>query len=216
MTTLLDWGFVLKKTLTLTILVDPFLTAPLFVLATAGMSLQARVRFARVLSVAVAVGLLGGGLLGLHVLSFMGVTLASIQLAGGVITFGVALAMVVAKEDAVKGVDAHGSSAVQASLVPLAMPFLVGPAALAYVMATSQIERATDLVHIVVSPLIAALVTWVVLEVAARTGQRFSRQALELMERLAGFLLAAIAVEMMAAGLRAMFPAVLGAAPLPS
>lgn len=216
MSTLLDWGFVLKKTLTLTILVDPFLTAPLFVLATAGMSLQARVRFARVLSVAVAVGLLGGGLLGLHVLSFMGVTLASIQLAGGVITFGVALAMVVAKEDAVKGVDAHGGSAVQASLVPLAMPFLVGPAALAYVMATSQIERATDLVHIVVSPLIAALITWVVLEVAARTGQRFSRQALELMERLAGFLLAAIAVEMMAAGLRAMFPAVLGAAPLPA
>ena len=50
------------------------------------------------------------------------------------------------------------------------------------------------------------------LEVAARTGQLFSRQALELMERVAGFLLAAIAVEMMAAGLRAMFPALLGAA----
>jgi multiple antibiotic resistance protein len=203
---MLDLGFFLKKTLTLTILVDPFLTAPLFVLATAQMSPAARVRFARALSVAVAVGLLCGGLLGLHVLSFMGVTLGSIQLAGGVITFGVALAMVVAKEDAIKGVDAHSGSRVQASLVPLAMPLLVGPAALAYVMATSQVEQAWDLVHIVVSPLIAALVTWVVLEVAARTGQLFSRDALELLERVAGFLLAAIAVEMMAAGLRALFP----------
>ena len=203
---MLDLGFFLKKTLTLTILVDPFLTAPLFVLATAQMGMAARVRFARLLSVAVAVGLLGGGLLGLHILSLMGVTLGAIQLAGGVITFGVALAMVVAKEDAIKGVDAHRGSAVQASLVPLAMPLLVGPAALAYVMATSQIDQAWDLVHIVVSPLVAALVTWVVLEVAARTGQRFSRDALELLERVAGFLLAAIAVEMMAAGLRALFP----------
>ena len=207
---MLDLGFFLKKTLTLTILVDPFLTAPLFVLATAQMNPAARVRFARVLSVAVAVGLLGGGLLGLHVLSFMGVTLGSIQLAGGVITFGVALAMVVAKEDAIKGVDAHSGSRVQASLVPLAMPLLVGPAALAYVMATSQVDQVWDLVHIVVSPLIAALVTWVVLEVAARTGQLFSRDALELLERVAGFLLAAIAVEMMAAGLRALFPNLLG------
>lgn len=216
MSALIDWGFFLKKTLTLTILVDPFLTAPLFVLATTGMTVQARVRFARVLSAAVAIGLLGGGLLGLHVLSFMGVTLASIQFAGGVITFGMALAMVVAKEDAVKGVGAHSGSAVQASLVPMAMPLLVGPAALAYVMATSPFEQVGDLVHIVVSPLVAAVVTWVVLEVAARTGQLFSRQALELMERLAGFLLAAIAVEMMAAGLRALFPSLLGVAPAPA
>ena len=114
--------------------------------------------------------------------------------------------MVVAKEDAIKGVDAHRGSAVQAGLVPLAMPLLVGPAALAYVMATSQVDHVWDLVHIVVSPLVAAGVTWAVLEAAARTGQRFSRDALELLERVAGFLLAAIAVEMMAAGLRALFP----------
>ena len=208
---MLDLGFFLKKTLTLTVLVDPFMTAPLFVLATMNMSTPERVRFARVLAVAVVVGLLGGGLLGLHVLSFMGVTLGSIQLAGGVITFVVAMAMVVAKEEAIKGVDASNRSSFRASLVPMAFPLLVGPAALAYVMATSRLDGPADLIHIVGSPLIAATVTWVVMEVAARTGQLFSKDALEVMERVAGFLLAAIAVEMMAAGLRGLFPGLLPA-----
>jgi len=88
----------------------------------------------------------------------------------------------------------------------LGIPLLVGPAALSYVMATSHVEQAWDLVHIVVAPLVVALVSWGVLEVAARTQKLFSVQAMSVVERVVGFLLAAVAVEMMASGIRALFP----------
>lgn len=207
----MDIGFILKKTLTLTTLVDPFLAAPLFLAATAHMAQAAKRRFARMLALTVGVGLLGGGLVGLHVLSFMGVSLAAMQVAGGVITFAVAMAMVVAKEQALKLSPGESSAAsTTASLVPLGIPLLVGPAALSYVMATSSVHQASDLVGVVVPPLVAAAVTWAALESAARTQKLFSAGTLNVVERIGGFLLAAIAVEMIAAGARGLFPTLLG------
>lgn len=207
----MDFGFLLKKTLTLTALVDPFLAAPLFLAATAQLTRAAKIAFARMLAITVGVGLLAGGLVGLHVLSFMGVSLGAMQLAGGVIAFAVAMAMVVAKEQALKltAGEEHAASTSAVSIVPLGIPLLVGPASLSYVMATSSVKHATDLVHIVLAPLFVALLTWVVLEVAARTQKMFSPGALNVMERLAGFLLAAIAVEMMVSALKTLFPGVL-------
>lgn len=203
----MDLGFILKKTLTLTALVDPFLAAPLFLAATAQMAQQAKLRFARMLALTVFVGLLAGGLVGLHVLSFMGVSLAAMQVAGGVITFAVAMAMVVAKEQAIKLSPGESTAAASnVSLVPLGIPLLVGPAALSYVMATSTITKPTDLVGVVAPPVIAALVTWGALESAARTQRLFSTSTLNVVERLGGFLLAAISVEMVAAGVRGLFP----------
>lgn len=203
----MDFALLIKKTLTLTALVDPFLAAPLFMAATATLGRSAKIAFARQLAVVVAVGLLAGGLLGLHVLSYMGVSLPAMQLAGGLIAFAVAMAMVVAKEHAVKLTSGETQDAsMQASLVPLGIPLLVGPASLSYVMATSHVTHAWDLVHIVGAPLVVAVVTWLVLEGAARTEKLFSPKTLNVLERLGGFLLAAIAVEMMAAGMRGLFP----------
>lgn len=203
----MDIALLLKKTLTLLALVDPFLAAPLFMAATASLSRAAKIAFARQLGLTVGAGLLIGGLAGMHVLSFMGVTLPAMKLAGGVIAFAVAMAMVVAKEHAVKLTPGESQAAsLQASLVPLGIPLLVGPASLSYVMATSHVSEPMDLVHIVVAPLVVAVVTWVVLEVTARTDKLFSEKTLNVVERIGGFLLAAIAVEMMASGLRGLFP----------
>ena len=207
----MDFGFTLKKILTLSALVDPFLAAPLFLAATSHMAQEAKRRFARMLALTVGVGLLAGGLVGLHVLSFMGVSLAAMQVAGGVITFAVAMAMVVAKEQAIKlSPGETDAAATTVSLVPLGIPLLVGPAALSYVMATSSISKPADLVGVVVPPVVVALLTWVVLETAARTQKLFSASTLNVVERIGGFLLAAIAVEMVAAGVRGMLPTLQG------
>lgn len=207
----MEFGFLVKKIVTLIALVDPFLAAPLFMAATRSLTRQAQVQFARVLGVTVAVGLLFGGLVGMHVLKLMGVTLAAMQVAGGVIALIVALAMVLAKEEGIKAnvpeQEQPKDSNVKLSLVPLGIPLLVGPAALAYVMATSHISQPTDVVHVVVPPILVGLLTWVVLGTAAKTQRLFSAGAISVLERVGGFLLAAIAVEMMGTGLRGMFPA---------
>lgn len=204
----MDFGFTIKKLFTLIALVDPFLVAPLFLSATRGMTRDVQVKFARSLGITVAVGLLFGGLVGMHLLSLLGVSLGAMQLAGGLIALVVAMAMVLAKEQDIK-VNVPEAPPRAVSLVPLGIPLLVGPAALAYVMATSQINKPLDLVSVVVPPVLVGVLTWVVLGAAAKTQKLFSDSTISILERVGGFLLAAIAVEMMAGGLRALFPAML-------
>jgi multiple antibiotic resistance protein len=203
----MDVAFLFKKLLTLTALVDPFLAVPLFLAATGSMTSAARARFAQQLGLTVGLGLLGGGLIGMHVLSIMGVSLAAMQFAGGTIAMLVALAMVLAKEETVKmSADEKTSAETAASLVPLGIPLLVGPAALSYVMATSSFSQGWDIVNIVLPPVFVGLLTWVVFAMAGRTQKLFSHNALSVIERVTGFLLAALAVEMMANGLKGLFP----------
>jgi multiple antibiotic resistance protein len=129
------------------------------------------------------------------------------QFAGGTIAMLVALAMVLAKEETVKMSAGEKTSAeTEASLVPLGIPLLVGPAALSYVRATSSFTQAWDVVNIVLPPVLVGLLTWGVFAMASRTQKLFSHNALSVLERVTGFLLAAIAVEMMATGLKGMFP----------
>lgn len=202
-----DIGLTMKKTLTLMALVDPLLAIPLFVAATRHYDMLFRYRYSRQLGVTVAVSLLAGGLFGLHFLNFMGVSLAAIQIGGGAIMFVMALAMVIAKNASVKYTqDESDDAASGPSIVPLGIPLLAGPAALSYVMATSRITGARDLLPILFPPVAVGVLTWLCFRIASRGGGRLPVSMLKVIERLAGFLLTAVAVEMMAGGLKAMFP----------
>jgi len=203
----MDIVFTLKKTLTLLALVDPLLAIPLFISATSGLDIERKHQFSRQLGLTVALALLAGGLFGLHFLSFMGVSLAAIQVGGGAIVFVVAVAMVVAKEETVKYTAAESAQAASGpSIVPLGVPLLAGPAALSYVMATSRIEKWGDLLSVILPPVLAGVATWLSFRLASRGGRLLATTTLKVVERLAGFLLTAIAVEMMATGLKALFP----------
>ena len=200
-------GFVIKKTLTLLALVDPFMAIPLFVCATAGLDVRFRDKYSRQLGIIVALSLLIGGLFGLHLLDFMGVSLASIQIGGGAIMFIVSLAMVVAKEETIKYTPRESEEAAAGpSIVPLGIPLLAGPAALSYVMATSQITRPEDLLSVILPPVAVGIVTWLCFRFVGRGGRILTPSALKVIERLAGFLLTAISVEMMVSGFRHVFP----------
>ena len=191
-------AFVIKKTLILLALVDPFMAIPLFLCATTDLSLPLRERYSRHLGITVALSLLFGGLFGLHLLNFMGVTLAAIQVAGGIIMFIVSLAMVIAKEETIKYTPGESEEAASGpSIVPLGIPLLAGPAALSYVMATSQITEMGDWLGVA---------TWLCFRFVSKGGKILTPGALKIIGRLAGFLLTAISVEMMATGFRHMFP----------
>ena len=200
-------GFVLKKTLTLLALVDPLLAIPIFVSATSGYDLNFKYRYSRQLGMTVGISLLLGGLFGLHFLNFMGVSLAAIQIGGGAIMFVVALAMVVAKKESVKySLDESEDAASGPSIVPLGIPLLAGPAGLSYVMATSQITKISDLLSVILPPVVVGLATWMCFRMASRGGGMLPVSMLKVIERLAGFMLTAVAVEMMGSGLKSMFP----------
>lgn len=198
----------IKKTITLLVLVAPISMIPIFINATEGLDLIAKMRFARTIGLSVTVALLVATFLGMPVLGLLGVSLGAMQVGGGVIVLLLAIAMVLGKESNFKGSPSVtiGNGDRKAAIVPLAIPLLAGPAAFSYVMGNSAWQSYTDLIHIVAPILIVGFACWITFHIAGRAETRIRQSTLDVVERVGGFILAAMAVEMMAAGLRGLFP----------
>jgi multiple antibiotic resistance protein len=198
----------LKNTVTLFALVGPISMIPIFVAATEELDYAGKRRFARTIALSVVVALLIAAFLGMPLLGLLGVSLGAMQVGGGIIVLLLAVAMVLGKETTFKGSPSVTDErrAREASIVPLAVPLLAGPAAFSYVMGNSVWHDYTDLIHIVLPILIVGLGCWLTFHTACRAEQQVRQSTLDVVERVGGFILAAMAVEMMATGLRGLFP----------
>jgi len=136
---------------------------------------------------------------GQYVLGFLQLSEHSIRIAGGIILFLIALKMVFPFAR-----SAHASEEIEGEplLVPMAIPMVAGPSAMAVVMllATNDPSRMADW-------LIALFAAWLlssIILVSATGLKRFlGRRGLIAMERLMGMLLVAIAVQMLLEGISA-------------
>lgn len=125
----------------------------------------------------------------------------SLEIAGGVILFLIAMGMAFPG----MGVSFSGPEEdVEPMLVPLAIPMIAGPSSLATVLllASRQPERAWTWAGAIVLAMVAV---WLVLLSASVLSRRLGKSGLVALERLMGLLLAAMAVEMLISGLRTAF-----------
>lgn len=199
----------LKNVITLFALVEPVAMIPIFVATTQGLDAAAKLRFARTIAISVTVALLVAAFLGMPLLSLLGVSLGAMQVGGGIIVLLLAIAMVLGKETSFKGTSpaADSQEMPEAAIIPLAIPLLAGPAAFSYVMAHSEWKTYTDTIHVLLPILIVGGLCWLTFHIACKAEREIRKSTLDLVERIGGFILAAIAVEMMATGLRDLFPA---------
>lgn len=202
----------IKKTITLFALVGPVTMIPIFLAAVSGRETGEKTRFARTIGFSVTLALLIAAFLGTTFLGLMGISVGAMQVGGGIIVLLLAIAMVVGKETSFKGAaqPPDGNARHEASIVPLAIPLLAGPAAFSYVMGNSAWKSEADLVHIVVPILVTGLACWITFHMAATAEKGIRQSALDVVEKIGGFILSAIAIEMVATGLRALFPALAG------
>ena len=202
------WALTIKKTIALLVLVGPVSMIPIFLAASEGLDLSGKLRFARTIGLSVMVALLVATFLGMPLLGLLGVSLGAMQVGGGIIVLLLAIAMVLGKESNFKGSPGVSieSGVRQASIVPLAIPLLAGPAAFSYVMGNSAWHRYSDLIHIVSPILIVGAACWMTFHMASQAEKSIRQSTLDVIERVGGFILAAMAIEMMAAGLRGLFP----------
>lgn len=199
----------LKNVITLFALVEPVAMIPLFVATTQGLDIAGKIRFARTIAISVTVALLLAAFFGLPFLYLLGVSLGAMQVGGGIIVLLLAIAMVLGKEKSFKGSAASEEEhdVREAAVIPLAIPLLAGPAAFSYVMTHSTWTTPSDLIHVVLPILIVGFSCWLTFWMACKAGREIRKSTLDLVERVGGFILAAIAIEMMATGLRGLFPA---------
>ena len=202
-----------KKAITLFALVGPISMIPVFLSASAGLNAEQKIGFARTIAVSVTVALLAATFLGMPLLGVLGVSLGAMQVGGGIIVLLLAVAMVLGKETTFKGLPpvAGDSKIREASIVPLAVPLLAGPAAFSYVMANGAWIRYVDLIHVVLPIFIVGLSCWITFRFACRADREIRQSTMDVVERISGFVLSAMAVEMMATGLRSLFPVLIPA-----
>lgn len=197
----------------LLVIIDPFMAAPVFVSYTRGYSVQERRRTAVIASLTVFATLALTAFSGEALLRTLGTSLGSFRVGGGIVLFLMALAMLkVQSNDAgLFGAASASSGRASAAVVPLAIPLLAGPGALS--TAIIGMSRASGAVHaslIVAAIAGASLVLWLVLRAAGSIDRALGPLGLDVANRLFGLLLAAIATEMVAAGLRQLFPVLAG------
>jgi len=141
----------LASTVALYIIVDPIGNIPLFTAVTARLDPRRR-RRVLVLSVAVAaLILILFAVFGVEFFGYFGVTLGDFMVASGIIL--VAFSLLYLTRPYEQGAAAEG---VEVAVVPLAVPFLAGPASISYVLLLS---REAGLLHALLVIIVVSLLT---------------------------------------------------------
>ena len=199
----------LRYVVTLTAVLDPFMAIPIFIGVTAGYADGSRRRLADAVSATVLVVLAGAALVGDDVLKFMGAGLPAFQVGGGLVLLLMALAMLNAKAGEMRQTPEEAEelrSGEVSGVVPLAVPLLAGPGAIGTTIIAGEAGGALHKLALIGCILLVCALLWWVLRMAHFVADRISTTGLNVATRLLGLLLAAIAIQTMAEGLKRLFP----------
>jgi MarC family membrane protein len=134
---------------------------------------------------------------GNSILNLLGLSGSSLNIAGGLILFLIALRMIFRRPDGIFGDVISG----EPFIVPLAIPSITGPTAIATVIL--MVSRAPQrMLEWVAAATIAMLITLSLLLFAERLSKLVGERGLLAFERLMGLILTAIAVEMLLQGIQ--------------
>ncbi|MGA2151986.1 MAG: YchE family NAAT transporter [Geobacteraceae bacterium] len=194
----------------LLVIVNPVGVIPIFVSLTSDQPPQVRQRTARVAALSVGMVLITSCLLGESFLHFFGVSIASFRVGGGLLLLLMAISMFNAQQSGSKYLPEESREAGEKpdiAVVPLSVPLLAGPGAISTIIIYSnQAESWSHSAILIAIISIVALTVWVVLSMAVPAVKMLGKTGINIVTRLMGLLLAAIAVEFIANGLGQLLP----------
>ncbi len=202
-------GFAIRSFLTLFVVLDPVGLAPFFLALTAGRSTADRDRIAARATLVAAALLLVFGVGGSWLLARLGISLAAFRVAGGLLLFRIALDMVFARLERETEAEEHEARArTDISVFPLAIPLIAGPGALASLMVLAAEARAYafGLPLLLVVCMILVLLVYLALRLATRLSKLLGQTGINVITRVLGVLLAALATQYVADGVRGLLP----------
>lgn len=205
-----EWAEYAKFFAGLLAIVNPIGAIPVFISLTSNQTQAERRRTALLAAVSVSAVLLAALFTGEAILGFFGISIASFQVGGGILILLIAVSMMharvsPAKQTAEEAQDAADKESV--AVVPLAIPLLAGPGSVStIIMYAHRIPTRYHYVLLSIEILLIALLVWVVFRLAPRLADMMGRIGINVLTRIMGLILAAIAVEFMAGGLRQLLP----------
>jgi multiple antibiotic resistance protein len=207
----LPFEYLISTFVTLFVVVDPVGLAPTFVAITHGLPASARRQIAvRAALIAVTI-LIGAAIIGNWLLTRLGISLPAFRIAGGLLLFSIASEMVFGVR-----IERQSRTAEQAvedvrhiAAFPLAIPLMAGPGAIAATVLLAFRADARPLYLLVLVGVIVVVIglCLAVFLLASRIGPLLGTTANVVLSRLLGVLLAALAVQFVIDGIRAVLSA---------
>jgi multiple antibiotic resistance protein len=197
------------------VVVDPFAAVPFFLAMTSEQTAEERRDTARRAAIGAGLILTAFGLLGALVFRLLGISIPAFKMAGGILLLLIAIDMIRTAPSPAR-ITAPEVEAGQAkddvAIVPLAMPLLAGPGSIATVivlMGRVQPRAWWNGLPVLFAIVVVTGVTYLTLAGATRVERVLSRTGMNVLERVAGMLLAAIALQFMIDGAGEAFPGLL-------
>lgn len=200
---------ILSALVTLLVTIDPPGLAPLFLALTPGMNRQARNQVAKRATIIGFILLTIFAIAGAQIMSLFGISIGAFRVAGGLLLFWIAFEMIFEKrterkeksaEVAITKDHIHNIAA-----FPLAIPLIAGPGAISAVILLSDgfhapVERSMLILVI----LTCMVITYVTLLLAERVDRFLGETGRSILTRLLGVILAALAVQFVADGIKSL------------
>jgi multiple antibiotic resistance protein len=207
----------LKPLIALLAIVNPIGVIPFFISFTSGFSPAQRRRTIHVSAFSAFVVIAVSAVAGLRIIEFFGISIASFQVGGGTLLLISSLQMLHAqpaessKEEVSEGAERADAGA-SIAVVPLTIPLLTGPATIStMVIYAERTQHWWQLGTLVLYGVVIGVAVFLAFKASGRIAGVLGQTGINVMTRLMGLILAAMAVEIMASGLTQLFP-VLGTA----
>ena len=207
---------ILKPLIALLAIVNPIGVLPFYIHFTQGFTREQRQRTIRVASISAFVVIAVSAVAGLRIIEFFGISLASFQVGGGMLLLMSALQMLNAQpaesrsSDLVEGSD-KADAGDSIAIVPLTIPLLTGPATISTMVIYADKSRHWWEIAVLVGyGVVIGIATWIAFSLAGRIARVIGKTGINVMTRLMGLILAALAVEVMSDGLVKLFPVLAG------
>jgi len=202
----------LKPLIALLAIVNPVGAVPFFLAFTQGLTPAQRLRALRVSAFSAFCVIAISGLAGLRIIEFFGISIASFQVGGGMLLLISSLHMLNAKpaesgKDDVDEGQARADAGDSFAVVPLTIPLLTGPATISTMVIYAEKTRSFwEHAVLVGYGVVIGAATYLAFAASGRIAKVLGRTGINVMTRLMGLILAAMAVELLADGLVKLFP----------
>lgn len=195
----LDLALMTEVFVTLFVIMDPVGTIPIFLSLTSGRSAASMRRAAwQAVTVSFAV-VVAFAFFGQQILAYLNISMASLQVAGGLLLLLVALELLTGKEQ-----EATAAANANVALVPLGTPLLAGPGAIVATMVFSdQVDGFAPFAGVALGVVLVHLTLWLAMRFSLPILRLIRESGVMLISRISGLLLSAIAVQLVADGVRA-------------
>lgn len=202
MNSIVTWSLLGESFVTLFVIMDPPGIVPIFLglVGTKGNAVIKRSAWQATLVSLVVIALFA--LFGQGILNYLSITVPSLQCAGGLLLLLIALELLTGRAEA--NHPGHENTVGSVAMVPLGTPLLAGPGAIVTIMVLARrVHDTPDFVGLALGVIGVHIVIYLVMRFSTFVLRLLRPSGVQLVSRIMGLLLAAIAVQMIEGAVRA-------------